>query len=142
MTMGKRKPRPKPGSLEYIAREGFHREAQTQRCCQNCGRRGNPWQAHHVIYEQHLVDLGAPCWCNDNAMRLCEDCHRRHHNRTAVIALVKLRDRTIAYAFETLGLRAYSYLTEKYAGEDPRVEQALATAEQEQANGRSDPAAI
>ncbi len=61
-------------------------------------------------------------------MRLCDDCHRKHHNRSAVILLVKLRAATIAYAFHVLGLRAYSYLLEKYAVEDPRLEQALATA--------------
>jgi 5-methylcytosine-specific restriction endonuclease McrA len=131
MTMGKKKSKPKPGSIEYIAKESFKREALTQGRCQNCGSTTWQWHAHHVVYEQHLNDIGAAVWDNRNSMRLCEDCHRRHHNRSAVIPLLKLRAVTIAYAFEVLGLRAYSYLSEKYAGEDPRLEQALATAEGE-----------
>lgn len=143
--MKRKAPKPKPErktDADLAARDAFWREAQWQRVCAVCGTARGHWNAHHVIYEQHLVAAGAPVFDPDNAMRLCDDCHRRHHNRSAVIALTKLRDRTIAYAFAKLGLRAYSYLQDRYAGEDQRLEQALAKAEQEQADGRSDPAAL
>lgn len=140
--MKRRAPKKKLGratEADLMARDLFKREARYQRCCQNCPKTGE-WEAHHVVYEQHLRGVGEPIWDTRNAMRLCPDCHRRHHNRSSVIPLAKLHDGHIAYAFAKLGLRAYSYLKDRYAGEDPRLEQALATAEQEQHG--SDPAAI
>lgn len=141
--MKRKAPKPKAGrrtNLDRMARDLFRREAQFQRCCQSqdCGATGD-WEAHHVVYEQHLRDIGEPIWDTENALRLCPDCHRRHHNRSKIIRLDRLSDRHIAYAFRKLGLRAYSYLTDRYAGEDQRVEQALATAEQEQRGDGDEP---
>jgi hypothetical protein len=130
-----RKDRRDISDLDYIARQGFHDEAKSQRCCQMCGTTRWPWHAHHVVYEQHLKKAGAAIWCNSNSMRLCEDCHRRHHNRSQVIPLAKLHDQHITYAFDVLGLAADFYLKQRYAGEDERVEQALSKAEEEDAPG-------
>lgn len=134
MTMGKRKlDRRDMSDLDHIARESFWREARGQRCCRMCEDPKKKWQAHHIVYEQHLRDVGAPIWDNRNSMRLCDDCHRRHHNRSQVVPLSKLSNRNVEYAFEALGLRAYDYLGQKYeVGEDQRLEQELARREQEQ----------
>jgi 5-methylcytosine-specific restriction endonuclease McrA len=128
----RRKPKPKVNAAEAMAHRMFREEARRQRCCQNCTSATAEWHPHHVVYEQHVVGAGHPPYDTENSMRLCVDCHRRHHNRAAVIPLSKLSDRHIAYAFRKLGLGAHYYLHQRYAGEDERVEQALATAEAEQ----------
>lgn len=137
----RRSPKGRYNEAEKMAHEMFREEARAQRCCQMCGTTKGAWHPHHVVYLQHLREVGAPLYDTRNSMRLCEDCHRRHHNRSKVIPLAKLTAEHIAYAFEKLGLRAHSYLRERYEGENPRVEQALAQAEEEHGERTAEAAA-
>lgn len=108
-----------------MAHRMFRRAAAEQRCCQMCGKTGNGWDPHHVVYEQHLKQSGEPPYDTRNAMRLCAKCHAAHHGRSVVIPLQKLLLTHIDYAFAKLGPGAYDYLKQRYAGEDPRIEERL-----------------
>ena len=116
-------------ALEDLLRRDFHDAAGKQKRCAACGKRAS-FQAHHVLYRQHLRAEGLPQWDVRGALRVCDEiagnCHARHHNRREPIALTKLTDENIAYAFEVLGAGAYDYLRLRYAGDDPRLESHLA----------------
>ena len=103
----------------------FREAAAEQLCCQMCGKTGSGWQPHHVVYEQHLKNVGAPVYDTRNAMRLCLKCHAAHHGRSVVIPLQVLTITHIEYAFAKLGPAAYDYLHQRYAGDDPRIEEML-----------------
>lgn len=107
----------------------FKDAARDQRCCQMCGSTTRDWQAHHVVYEQHVVKAGEPQYSTPNALRLCRDCHGKHHKRQVVVPVSKLLDHNIEYAFIALGPAAYDYFARYYGGVDARVEDALARAE-------------
>jgi hypothetical protein len=119
----------------------FRGAARDQRCCRMCGRARGDFEAHHVIYEQHLRKLGQPLFCTLNALRLCHDCHRAHHQRRQIVPIAKLTDLNIDYAFHVLGLQACDYLGRYYETHhrlpdgslvprlDARVEQAIAREE-------------
>lgn len=119
----------------------FRDAAREQRCCQMCGSTTRDWQAHHVVYEQHLVKEGLPQFSTPNALRLCRDCHGKHHKRQVVIPVSKLLACNIDYAFVALGPKAYDYLNRYYDHThvlpdgtreprlDPRVEAAMKQAE-------------
>lgn len=119
----------------------FRDAARDQRCCQMCGSTTRDWQAHHVVYEQHLVKEGLPQYSTPNALRLCRDCHELHHKRRQVIPVSRLLDRNIEYAFDALGPKAYDYFSRYYDAThilpdgtreprlDPRVEAAMRRAE-------------
>jgi 5-methylcytosine-specific restriction endonuclease McrA len=100
-----------------VERKMFREKARQQRCCQAPGCEdpmAHDWQAHHVVYEQELRRLRAPTHNVRNAMRLCQRCHERHHNRTSPIPLAALSAEQLAYAEEVLGERAMDYLTQRY----------------------------
>lgn len=129
---------PRVNDMEAMAHQMFREAARDQRYCQMCGSPRKDWHPHHVVYAQHLKNVGAPIYDTENSMRLCVGCHASHHNRSKVIPLSKLGDQHIAYAFRKLGLAAYFYLKQRYGGEDKRVEQLLATAEAEQEQQHGD----
>jgi len=115
--------------LEDLLRKDFHRAAGRQKRCAACGHTG-PFQAHHVLYKQHLRAEGLPLWDPRNALRVCQEnsparCHQRHHNATGRINLTALTDANITFAFEALGAAAYDYLHRYYDGRDPRVDAKL-----------------
>ena len=66
------------------------RAAGKQKRCAACGKRAS-FQAHHVLYRQHLRAEGLPQWDVRGALRVCDEiagnCHARHHNRREPIAL-------------------------------------------------------
>jgi hypothetical protein len=70
-------------------------------------------------------------WDSRNVMRLCHRCHRRHTNRSKPLPLTALFPTHFVFAFYVLGFGAYGYLRQKYAGEDPRLDQHLAKWEEE-----------
>lgn len=109
--------------------ESFRAEARHQGRCAACGRPG-AFDAHHVLEKRHCRLYGAPLHSPDNALRLCskaaDRCHERHTSRQRAVPLVVLRDENIAFAARWLGrAAAYEYLTRRYAGSDPRVDQLL-----------------
>lgn len=138
----RRKPRRQENEAERISHELFREAARKQRCCQMCGKAGQDWHPHHVVYAQHLRRAGQPIYDTRNAMRLCVECHASHHNRSKVIPLVKLTLAHIEYAFQTLGASAFSYLGQRYGGEDPRLEETQARFEGGEFDGRIAAAAV
>jgi len=128
----KRRRKPK-AAIEAIPRRTFHEAAREQRVCAVPGCRERSFQAHHVVYEQHLKKVGEGPWSPRNALRLCPGCHAAHHSRTRPVPLKALTSANVLYAFEVLGPAAHTYLTRRYAGEDPRVEEALVEAERKEA---------
>lgn len=68
---------------EIAERHSFKDEARYQGSCQapDCEKPRAAWDAHHVVYEQH-VSKAAPdkIWDSRNALRLCKDCHKAHHH--------------------------------------------------------------
>lgn len=101
--------------------QSFKAEARWQRLCAECDK-GGAFQAHHVIYEQHLRDRGLPLYDTRNALRLCYDCHKRHHDGTAWrLTTRKLTPDNIIYAFEVLGAYAGDYLRRYYDDLQPDV---------------------
>jgi hypothetical protein len=140
--------------------QSFRLEAQWQRVCAVCGL-ARPFQAHHVVDQAELRNLGIPKvdqYDTRNALRLCQvfggflmkdlvgggvrsepcRCHFQHENKVdgCVVKLQMLLDQNIEYAAEVMGAgRAYEYLHREYddTEEDPRVEALLVTAELESA---------
>lgn len=102
---------------EKIAYGQFRAAARAQRCCQNpdCRRpMAHPWDPHHVIYEQELERRGAPLFDVRNVLRLCRDCHFRHHQGAAPIPKTVLTSVNLAYATEILGDFAMDYINRRY----------------------------
>ena len=80
------------------------------------GRCGQPAeQLHHVVYAQHVRRHGGDLNDGRNLLPLCYDCHRRHHNRIAVIPVTSLPDVAVEFAHELLGEAAPDYLGRYYA---------------------------
>lgn len=134
--MARSSPRRKPRNTKLVneaeaySHRLFQEAAQKQRVCIMCGSgRRADWHPHHVVYAQWLRDNGFPVYDTRNVLRICPDCHAAHHDRSKPIPLTKLRDENIEYAFLLMGAYAFHYLTARYAGEDPRLELALAAAE-------------
>lgn len=114
-------------------------EAPRRGWCAICDKFG--WiLRHHVVYRQHCpagkewdlrnsLDVGT--WC---------DCHEHHHKqkREWKIALTKLADANLDFAFEVKGAGAYDYLARRYRGYDARVELLLAEADTRDARRESD----
>ena len=110
-------------------------EARRMRHCQNpeCAEnpkspnydprlKPQPWEAHHVVFEQEIVRLGLPRWNTMNVLRLCKTCHHHHHDGTQwKLPLTALRKNNYAFAFRVMGERAFDYLRRHYSGEDPRL---------------------
>jgi hypothetical protein len=126
----RRRPKPKPDQAEALAHRLFREAAAKQRCCQWCGKTKSDWHPHHVIYAQYLKHNHHPIYDTRNVLRLCINCHAKHHDGTPEkLPLSKLRDENIEYAVYLIGgYLAYDYLTTRYAGEDARLERALAEA--------------
>jgi hypothetical protein len=136
------RPKPREDEAERIAHDLFRQEAQKQRCCQMCGNAQSGWHPHHVIYAQHLKLEGHPVYDTRNAMRLCVECHASHHNRSIVIPLFKLRDMHIEYAFLKMGAKAHYYLSQRYEGQDERLDIWLAKVEGEEDERRTASSAL
>lgn len=103
---------------------GFWEAARYQRCCAVTGR-AEDWDAHHVIYAQHVKKLGFAHWLwhPDNALRITKVVHGRHHNRKEPIPISKLTDENFDFARKVLGDRAAAYLRRYYHDDgDPRLE--------------------
>jgi hypothetical protein len=115
--------------LEVTNRHLFHDAARYQRVCQAPGcrrrgpRKGIDFQAHHVVYEQHLRNLRLPRYDARNALRLCPDCHKKHHGPNWKLPTSALLDENIAYGFLVLGAAAFGYFRRYYddSAEDPRL---------------------
>jgi hypothetical protein len=116
--------------LERENRRIFHDAARFQKACAVPGCRTRDFQAHHVVYEQHLKEKGLPRYDGQNALRLCPLHHGRHHKRyvdrsgkSFVLETRLLTDENIAYAFAVLGPAAADYFRRYYADadEDPRI---------------------
>jgi 5-methylcytosine-specific restriction endonuclease McrA len=99
-----------PGKLE------FQDAARAQLACMNpaCPRPSAPWNAHHVVYAQHVRLEGGDEWDVRNAMRLCTDCHDRHHSGARRLAADVLPPAAVAFAHALLGERAIDYLRTYY----------------------------
>lgn len=103
--------------LDRINRDLFHDAARGQRVCAVTGKPG-AFQTHHVLYEQHLRELGLPIWDAMNALRVVPLAHGRHHKRHSVIKTTQLRDENIAYIFDVHPNPA-DYLRRYYDDSDP-----------------------
>lgn len=71
--------------------------------------------AHHVVYEQHVRRRGGDVADERNLIGLCYDCHRRHHNRVAVLPLSVLPGEAVDFAHELMGDAATDYFRRYYA---------------------------
>jgi len=115
----------------------FREWANAHRVCMNplCAHPTGPWQAHHVVYDQHLRAVGLPKFDARNALRLCDVCHARHHNRTAVLLTKALTDTNLRFIVEVYSpawlnpidsspeRAAAEYLDRYYdSRDDPRME--------------------
>lgn len=87
------------------------------------------FEAHHVVYRQHLRDLHLPEWDTRNARAVTLRNHQLHHDGFR-IRVEDLTDENIAYAFEVMGGAAYDYLRRYYRDNppDPRLEAHLGRA--------------
>lgn len=102
----------------------FHAEARYQGACQNCGKMGGEWEAHHVVEQQELKRQKAPLHDTRCALRLCigpGSCHGGQHTIKRV-QLTSLTDDNYEFAFEVLGTFAYDYLRRRYSGDDRRLD--------------------
>jgi hypothetical protein len=86
--------------------------------------------SHHVVYEAELKRRGLPKYDKANMMALCLDCHFAHHKASRRIPLLLLSDANLEYAFNLLGAYAFDYLNRRYAGSDPRLDEALRRSEE------------
>lgn len=119
-------------SLEVANRQAFRLAAERQCRCAKCDRAPrnnwdlqNNFDAHHVIEKRYLKSNCLPLFNTENALLLCEDCHRGQTNRLRPLPLRCLTDANISYAFYLLRSYAHSYLRMNYTGDDPRVERSL-----------------
>lgn len=99
----------------------FHAEAQWQGQCQHprCERPLNEkWHAHHVVHEQVVERAGGDKYDTRNAMRLCNPkCHLdRHHGRQDPIPMSAVRDETIEFAVELMGIGKTINFFERWYG--------------------------
>lgn len=115
-------------------RAPFYEMAHAQRECRACGRRGN-YESHHVVEKSEIKRQGRYdlLWDPRNCMRLCSRCHDAHTDRSIPIPLRELFDMHFDFAFELLGAAAPRYLTEKYVGDDRRLDEYREKAEEEDA---------
>jgi hypothetical protein len=110
----------RPGRRVHPDREAklaFQRAAQQQLACMNpaCPCPSAPWNAHHIVYRQHLRALGADEWPPELALRLCTDCHDRYHARSLRLTADMLPPTAVAFAVRLLGAeRAAAYLDRYY----------------------------
>jgi hypothetical protein len=107
--------------------EGERFRSQMKEVCEApwCDGRG-PFDSHHVIYRQEVRRRGGDQGDPENSLTLCHGCHSSHHRRGRVIPLTALRDENIQWAFGLMGAAAYNYFKRSYAGDDPRIDAALA----------------
>ena len=92
--------------------------------CLACGQRRYV-QDHHAVWEQHGGTSDPR-----NLVPLCAPCHYGYHQRSVRIRVERLPAAALDYAFEVLGVAAHPYLLRRYDGEDPRLEERLAVAEE------------
>jgi hypothetical protein len=96
--------------------------------CVECRNPAVQW--HHVIYQQHLRQLGADPSDERDMVPVCLTCHARHHLAQQRLRLATLPDQVYAFALEafTEPGPAYEYLHRRYLGPDPRLDALLAAA--------------
>jgi hypothetical protein len=113
----------------------FLEAARRQLVCAVCKARGQ-FQAHHVVYEQHLRERRLPIYDTQNALRLCRDCHTSHHGRVKTVPTRVLTRHNITYAFTVFGVAAYDYFCRYYdnSERDERIEAGLERALEELAS--------
>ncbi|GAC1529979.1 MAG: hypothetical protein NVS3B1_22050 [Marmoricola sp.] len=103
----------------------FHAEARYQGVCAVTGK-GGEFEAHHVIYQQHLRRLGVPEYDTRNALRVGPGVHDQHHNRKRPIRTKEVLSVNIGYAVDVMGaLSAVEYFRRYYDDTfdpDPRLE--------------------
>ncbi len=110
----------RPGRRVHPDREGkvaFQRAAQQQLACMNpqCPNPAAPFNAHHVVYAQHVRREGGDVFDPRNVMRLCTECHDRYHGNRSLIPAEVLPPAAVAFAVELLGReRAAAYLARYY----------------------------
>lgn len=96
----------------------FQEAARAQLACMNprCPDPSAPWNAHHVIYAQHVRrEDPALEWDPANAMRLCADCHARHHSGAERLPVDVLPPAALEFARLLFGgQRAAAYLDRYY----------------------------
>lgn len=112
-------------SLAVSNRQSFVNEARWQRVCAVCGSTGS-FQAHHVVYEQHLRSDRLPKYTTLNALRICATgagtCHGDHHSGKRRIKVSELTEANLLYAFAIYGAYAADYLRRYYHDDaDPRL---------------------
>jgi len=119
-------------AIDIANSQAFRLAAVDQGYCGNCGvpYTGQDFDAHHVIEKRYLKANGLDLFNTDNALLLCEECHRGQTNRLRPLPLECLTDANIQYAFYLLKGYADTYLRRLYTGDDPRVTRALAELEQ------------
>lgn len=85
--------------------------------CRVCGRRGRLLR-HHVVYEQHVRNMGGDPWDLRNAMDVgahC-DCHELHHGGSARISAERLPEDAVRFAVRLMGRdRARAYIGRYYS---------------------------
>lgn len=98
--------------------------------CDVCGNVGKLTR-HHIVKEVEVRQVDGAPWDLRNSLKLghhlfggkCR-CHRRHHDRFALIPMSAIPDEAIVFAVETLGVTGARLAFERaYAGaaEDPRL---------------------
>lgn len=115
---------------EIAQRRAFKNAARYQGGCQapDCKTpAATPWDAHHVVYEQH-VEEGAR-WDERNSLRLCRDCHLAHHHDHSGerrLPVSALPDPVFDFALDIMTRgQAVNYLTRYYRGTIEEVEARL-----------------
>lgn len=89
--------------------------------------RAHDRKQHHVIYAQHVRNLGGDTCDPRNSFTVCELCHSAHHSKMDPLLLTDLPDSAFEFANELLGAGpAYGYLRRRYGGHDPRLEALIA----------------
>lgn len=107
----------------------FWEAARAQRVCA-VTRKGGDFEAHHVVEKDYLKRMGRDPWDPRNALRLLTRVHVAHTSAMERVPACCLTDANIEFAFEMLGAGAHFYLRRHYPGYDPRIELALADAEE------------
>jgi 5-methylcytosine-specific restriction endonuclease McrA len=86
--------------------------------CRWCGRDDIPFgelAQHHVVYRHDVDAVRGDRWHPDNALALCNRCHRRAHARRDMPMRI-LRPANLHFARDLLQAKAAPYLAKRYGG--------------------------
>jgi hypothetical protein len=104
--------------------DSFPPDSDPELRCRSCQKRGA--HQHHVVRAQDVEKWHGDTKDRRNALRVCWDCHEKHHlsGRPVKLKTSILRDENIEFAFELMGAAAADYLRGKYddSAGDPRIE--------------------